>query len=262
MKNTKSLKAILKIAGIIALVAVIGLSATSCDELFATRPNAPTGVAAVGTSATSITISWNAVAGATRYDVMRYTSAGASTSSYAAYFNAGNATSYTWTGLSSGTHWFRVSAWNSAGESEYSAMASATTLTPTPTLSPVEATITVNDSWYLGTLEGTTVGFSTGVKQYVRVVLQAGVTYTIAWQDRDSHPGTGTNENYTDITVNLFRESTGLTVRTGANNGWQDLPNSFTYTVPAGAGGNYLIGINKYLRPNSTWYDLRVTSAM
>ncbi|MCL2231127.1 MAG: fibronectin type III domain-containing protein [Treponema sp.] len=251
MKNTKISKAVLKKAGILFLAAAIAMAAAGCD-LFMEPPSAPTGVSAVAASASSITISWNAVSGANRYDVMRYTSAGAST--WTAYQNAGNTTSYTWTGLSSGTHWFRVSAYNTAGESEYSTMVSATLAS----LTPVATTITVNASdWYLGTLSGTTTGRETGVKQYVRVALQAGVTYTISWQDYDSHQNTS---EYTDITVNLFRESTGLTVRTGAQyNGWQDLPNSFTYTVPAGAGGNYLIGINKYMRPSSTWYDLRVT---
>ena len=78
-------------------------------------------------SSSTITLSWNAVSGASGYYVNRYLSAGAATDDYVEYKST-SSTSYTWSGLSSDTtYYFRVSAYNSSGEN-YSSMVSATTL--------------------------------------------------------------------------------------------------------------------------------------
>ncbi|GHU73540.1 hypothetical protein FACS189450_13510 [Spirochaetia bacterium] len=90
----------------------------------ATTPNAPTGVTATAQSSSSISVSWNAVSGATSYKV--YYEIGSSTTKNLADTVTG--TSYTHTGLqASTTYYYYITAVNSAGESGYSSSDSATT---------------------------------------------------------------------------------------------------------------------------------------
>ena len=87
-------------------------------------PSAPTGVSANATSSSSITISWNAVSGATSYTVYRSTSRSGSFSSV----GTTSSTSFTNTGLSANTtYYYKVTAANSYGTSGYSSTVSATT---------------------------------------------------------------------------------------------------------------------------------------
>jgi hypothetical protein len=91
-----------------------------------TRPNAPTGVTATAQSSTGISVSWSAVSGATSYKVYYGTNA-SSITSVAETVTTG--TSYTHTGRSiNTTYYYRVTAINSAGESDPSASVSAKTL--------------------------------------------------------------------------------------------------------------------------------------
>jgi fibronectin type 3 domain-containing protein len=88
------------------------------------KPAAPTGVTATAVSSSSIRISWNAVSGADEYNVYRSTSS-SGTYSYRGYTRS---TSYTDSGLSSGTtYYYRVTAENDNGESAQSSSVSATT---------------------------------------------------------------------------------------------------------------------------------------
>ena len=83
----------------------------------------PTNVRAVAVSATSISVTWNPVAGATSYEVF-YETGSIPTSALSTV--AG--TSYTHTGLKPNTAYhYYVTAKNSAGTSGYSSRASATT---------------------------------------------------------------------------------------------------------------------------------------
>jgi len=87
-------------------------------------PSAPTGVSANATSSSSITISWNAVSGATSYTVYRSTSRSGSFSSV----GTTSSTSFTNTGLSANTtYYYKVTASNSYGTSGYSSTVSAKT---------------------------------------------------------------------------------------------------------------------------------------
>jgi uncharacterized repeat protein (TIGR02543 family) len=87
-------------------------------------PSAPTGVAATALSSSSISVSWNAVTGATSYDV--YYEIDSHDKNYAGTVTG---TSYTHTGLQANTtYWYCIMAVNSAGESDYSIYAAATTL--------------------------------------------------------------------------------------------------------------------------------------
>ncbi|MDR2798080.1 MAG: fibronectin type III domain-containing protein [Treponema sp.] len=84
----------------------------------------PSGVGATVQSSSSIRISWNAVSGATSYKVYRSTSVSGSYT----LVNSATTTSYTDTELSAGTtYYYKVSAVNSAGESEQSSSISGIT---------------------------------------------------------------------------------------------------------------------------------------
>jgi uncharacterized protein (TIGR02145 family) len=105
--------------------------------------NAPTNVTATAASATSITVNWSAVSGATGYYVYSGTSANGT---YSRVENT-SSTTYTNTGLTTGTtYYYKVSAYNGSTESPQSAYTSAATpLAPLTPLNPpasVTATIT------------------------------------------------------------------------------------------------------------------------
>jgi fibronectin type 3 domain-containing protein len=136
-------------------------------------PGVPTDVTATVKTESSATVSWSEVSGATEYKVYR------STSSAGTYSQIGSpsSTSYTDTGLTYGeTYYYRVSAFNTNGESARSPVVSVTIAPPaappaTPTgLSIHEVTVTeISMSW-------SEVYWATGYKVY-RSTSSAG-TYT------------------------------------------------------------------------------------
>lgn len=88
-----------------------------------TAPAAPTGLSATAGNA-QVSLTWNAVSGATSYTVKRATTSGGPYTNVATGLTG---TSYTNTGLTNGTtYYYVVSASNSAGSSANSAQASAT----------------------------------------------------------------------------------------------------------------------------------------
>ncbi|MDR1225535.1 MAG: fibronectin type III domain-containing protein [Prevotellaceae bacterium] len=90
----------------------------------ATIPSAPTGVSATAQSSSSISVSWNAVSGATYYEV--YYEIGTSSTKNLA--TTTYSTSYTHTELQAGTtYYYYIKAKNGAGASDYSSNANATT---------------------------------------------------------------------------------------------------------------------------------------
>src|SRR5262249_10314437 len=95
-------------------------------------PPAPAGVVATASSATSVTVAWNVVPGATSYDIYR-------SSSVNSYVKIGssNTTGYNDTTVTTnGAYLYRVRAWNGAGQSADSNIDLATTVIFTdPTLS-------------------------------------------------------------------------------------------------------------------------------
>ncbi|MDR0645029.1 MAG: fibronectin type III domain-containing protein [Treponema sp.] len=91
-----------------------------------TNVAAPSGVTATAAGSTSITVSWDAVNGASRYYVYRSESSGGTYTQIGSYTTA---TSYTNTGLSPNTEYhYKVAAYNSNGQGAQSSAASATTL--------------------------------------------------------------------------------------------------------------------------------------
>jgi len=109
-----------------------------------TKPVTPTGVTASAQSSNSIKISWPAVSGASGYYVYKSTNANGQ------YNKSGTVTdtSYTDTGLNPNTtYYYKVSAYNSIGESSQSANVSA----KTPSQSSNTYTITFNVNGGTGT---------------------------------------------------------------------------------------------------------------
>ena len=95
---------------------------TSSSSGGGSAPSAPTGVTATAQSSSTVSVSWNAVSGATSYKVYYATS---SSGSYQ-LDGTSNTTSYTSSGWSSLSYaYFKVTAVNSAGESAHSSVASA-----------------------------------------------------------------------------------------------------------------------------------------
>jgi fibronectin type 3 domain-containing protein len=153
-------------------------------------PATPTGVTASAGSATSITVSWSSVTGATGYKVYRSSSASGT------YSKVGDATttSYTDTGLTANTtYYYKVSASNNAGESSQSSSVSAKTSESIPAV-PSDFWVSAVSSTSV-TVRWSSVTGATGYKVY-RSTSSSG-TY--------SKVGDATTTSYTD---------TGLTANT------------------------------------------------
>jgi len=111
-----------------------------------TRPSTPTGVKVTANSTTSITITWLSVPNATGYNIYR------STTSSGSYSNIGTSptTSYTDnTGSPGTTYYYKVSAYNSGGESSLSDYDYVTTQLNAPIISgtTVNSATSVSISW-------------------------------------------------------------------------------------------------------------------
>ena len=116
-------------------------------------PPVPTNLSAAANSATSISVSWSASAGATGYTLQRCQGAGCSNFAQVA---TPTVTNYTDTNLASGTSYsYRVRASNANGASAFSTAVSATTQTPPSApgnLTPsVPSTTEIDLSWTAST---------------------------------------------------------------------------------------------------------------
>lgn len=108
-------------------------------------PSAPTGVAASAGNEQA-TITWNAVSGATGYNVKRSTTSGGPYSNVATNVSG---TSYTNTGLTNGTtYYYVVTAVNASGESPISSQVSATPEEPTGGGVTVTTAVPNQNPWY------------------------------------------------------------------------------------------------------------------
>lgn len=128
---------------VVTAVNAVGESAPSAQvsatTVSAAVPPAPTGVAATGAAA-QVTLTWNAVAGATAYNIYWATAPGVSPLTGTLIANA--ASPYIQTGLAaSTTYYYVVTALNAAGEGAPSIEASASTAaTPMPPATPTGVT--------------------------------------------------------------------------------------------------------------------------
>ncbi|MCL1873867.1 MAG: cadherin-like beta sandwich domain-containing protein [Clostridiales bacterium] len=117
----------------------------------ATTPSTPSTPGLTVNSSSSITASWNSVTGATRYELSRSTS---SSGSYTVVYSS-SSTSYTDSGLSTGTtYYYRLRAYNGT-YSGYSSVNSITTSPSAPNLSlTVNSSNSITGSW--GSVSGAT----------------------------------------------------------------------------------------------------------
>lgn len=192
------------------------------------RPNAPTSVYASSTSSSSITVSWPSVSNAAGYNVYRSSN---SIGSYD-YRGSSTSTSYTDTGLSSSTtYYYKVSAYNNAGESSLStdydwattnSSGGGTSLPSAPTgvtamRNPAGST-TVTISWY---------------------AVSNATSYRVYW----SSTGSGTGEfigSRTTTSIETTGNSTTIThyYRVSAvNSVGEGTPSSWVSVGPVGGSG-------------------------
>jgi hypothetical protein len=143
----------------LALVMFFSIAVLSCGgggggapSAQASIPATPTGITAVAADG-QVTLSWNAVSGATSYNLYMASVTGVTKSNYttlaAGMQHTGVTSPYTHTSLTNGTpYYFVVTAVNSAGESAESAQVSATPAVPiAPPAAPTGVTATAGDGF-------------------------------------------------------------------------------------------------------------------
>jgi hypothetical protein len=201
-------------------------------NLGSTAPSAlpaPSSVSASAQSSSSISISWNSVSGATGYYIYRSTSSGGTYD----YLVSTSSTSYTNTGLSSGTtYYYKVSAYNSYGESSQSSYTSATTSSSVITLSSA-------NTWY-------TYDLLAGATHYYRFYASSGTHY-VCWRDVDTDSG------YCDIRVSA-RDGNGITFFSSVDNSISGTYSSRSFNVSS--SGYITITVEGYSPSSSGTYKV------
>jgi hypothetical protein len=156
-----------------------------------TVPSVPSNVTASAQSSHSIRISWSAVSGASLYGVYRSTSANGTYE----HKVSTSSTSYTDNGLPTNTtYYYKVSAYNSQGESDKSSTSSAKTSSPGDAeKNPI--TLTEN-KW----AEGNITSGAAEKEIWYSFDVTNGATYYVWWNDR----GSGDNTKTLDVRVDAY----------------------------------------------------------
>jgi len=223
------MKKLVKLLGIIAFVAVIGISMSAC--VVGVPPDTPTGLTAVALSSSSIGLSWNSVAAADGYYVY------SSSSAYGTYTLVGTVTtnSATHYNLSSGTtYYYRVSAYNSFGESGQSSYDYATTSGGSSS-----ATALSYNTWYSNYI------YSMSTTHYYSFYASGGNTYYVKWQDYD------TNTSYADVQVGLRRDGSSTYAMSIA-----DRPGTNQFSYYVSTSGYYIIEVKLYRSSYTGYYQI------
>ncbi|GEM86553.1 fibronectin type III domain-containing protein [Meiothermus granaticius] len=199
-------------------------------------PSAPTGFTATNT-ASGISLSWNAVPGATGYTLQRKTASAA----YADLPGAANlsGTTYTDTGLSpSTTYTYRIAAKNAAGSSPY--VESAPVVTPAALQTPnppnnfrstAVSSSSVSLAWdppSPNTATGYTLERKTGSGAYAQIATPTGSPYT------DTGLSPSTAYTYRLKAVNAAGSSNGVTVDINTGVAAPGAPGGFSASVVTG----------------------------
>ena len=167
---------------------------TSAATPAPTIPAAPTGVTATG-DVKRVTLDWNAVTGATAYNLYWSTTTGVTTTTGTKISGIVNPPT-NHSGLTEGaTYFYVVTATNSAGESAASAQVEATVLAPTPTTTTTTTTTGATTSTTAGATTSTTAGGSTTTTAATTSTTAAATTTTTAT------PTTTTTASTTTTTV-------------------------------------------------------------
>jgi fibronectin type 3 domain-containing protein len=208
-------------AGTYSLVVTANGSSSAPTNFTYAPPGVPTGLVATNGLLAQVGLSWNAVAGATSYNLKRYTASGGPY--YSLLVNL-TGTSYLDTGLTNGTAYFYVvSAVGSDGPSAYSAQVSGTPVGPPPVPAgfgamPGNAQVTLTWSASFGatsynlqrsTTSGgpyTTVANPTGTN-YTNIGLVNGTTYYYIVSAMNSH---GPSANSVQVSAAPSTVASGL----------------------------------------------------
>ena len=235
------MKKTIKVFGLIALAAVIGFSMIGCDNPTGNSsrsfaPSAPRGLTATATSSSEIYLSWNPVSGASGYKVYQSTS---SSGTYGLLGTTINTTAVNNNLPANTTVYYKVTAYNSDGESGYSNTASATTLSSTVSvtgvsLNPTSLTINVGNT---ATLTATVSPSNATDK---RVAWASGNTNVA--RVNDDGVVTGVSTGTTTIAVatvdGQYTATCTVTVIYSLDGRWLRQDNQVGYTI-SGASGTF-----------------------
>jgi fibronectin type 3 domain-containing protein len=202
-----------------------------------TAPATPTGVSVAGGNGVA-TITWNASAGATGYDVLRSTTSG---SGYTAVAYGVTGTSFADTSVTDGTtYYYEVTAVNSGGQS-----ASSTQTAALPIAAPTNLAATGNNASVALTWTTTTGATSFNVK---RAVISGGPYTTVATgvtgtSYTDSTAINGATYYYVVTAVDGVGETPGPTLANGgfetpSIGSYQYNPSGASWTFTAQSGSN------------------------
>jgi fibronectin type 3 domain-containing protein len=200
----------------------------SADISVTTIPPMPTDVIANIISATNITVSWNSVNGAVGYRIYRATT---STGTYT-QVGTSTTTSYSDTGLTTfaTTYYYKVSAYNTAGEGSQSSFVTA-------------LRILSDNVWFDGTMT------ANGIHNYQFNATQ-GNTYRIYWND--SYEGDHTKT--CDIAVSAYWEDTGTSIFSGVDSAY-----TTPRTINASRSGTIILRVQGYSSSNTGTYAIKYT---
>jgi hypothetical protein len=190
-------------------------------------PNAPTYISAYDNAPGSITITWYTVPDATGYKIYR------STSSSGSFIQVGSSTSssYIDKGLSNNTtYYYRITAYNSNGESSQSEPVSATASSDTWT--NVTSLAQIDGTWkseYIYTRTYTYDGITHNYKAEITETINASAkTYSGSWKRIETISGSGSNFNsYWNEQTSQYYASYPLGTHTHVD----EEGNTYTYTT-------------------------------
>jgi chitin-binding protein len=179
----------------------------------ATAPTAPTGLTATAGN-NQVSLSWNAVSGATSYILKRSTTDGGP---YTNVFVGLTATSVTDIGLNNGTTYFyRVTAVNASGESPLSNQASATPQAPSGQVVTVTPSMGGSAPWYFeNRLSIANTSAISNVTVTIRVARTTGITFNGSYETVGGFTRTNTNTTSGTPITFTFTRAASLGAGTG-----------------------------------------------
>jgi fibronectin type 3 domain-containing protein len=217
-------------------------------------PPTPAGLKATAGN-TQVSLSWNASAGATSYQVKRSTSSGAEIQ-----ISAPTSATFTDTGLTNGTKYFyEVSAANSSGESADSGEVNATPVLPTPAI-PMNLAATAGNAQVSLTWPASTGATSYHVKRSTTSGAETQIAAPTSASFLDTGVTNGTKYFYVVSAVNSLAESANSNEASATPTAPATAP--ATPTGLAATGGNAQVSLTWNVSTGATSYHVkRATTA-